>query len=68
MRDTIRELGERLSDLGYVVLMPDFSYRNGQYDPIDMRTAWARRTGTPPVVEGDRAVFRIGVGVVTLER
>lgn len=43
MRDTIRQMGERLSTLGYVVLVPDFYYRNGPYDPIDMRTAFATK-------------------------
>ncbi len=33
MRDTIRQMGERLSGLGYVVLVPDFYYRNGPYEP-----------------------------------
>jgi carboxymethylenebutenolidase len=41
MRDTMRQMGERLSALGYVVLVPDFYYRNGPYDPIDMRTAFS---------------------------
>jgi carboxymethylenebutenolidase len=41
MRDTARQMGERLSGLGYVVLVPDFYYRNGPYDPIDMRTAFS---------------------------
>src|ERR1700736_5747338 len=39
MRDTMRRMGERLSELGYVVLVPDFYYRNGPYEPVDMRTA-----------------------------
>jgi carboxymethylenebutenolidase len=43
MRDTVRQMGERLSGLGYVVLVPDFYYRNGPYDPIDMRTAFSTR-------------------------
>jgi carboxymethylenebutenolidase len=43
MRDTMRQMGERLSDLGYVVLVPDFYYRNGPYDPIDMRTAFSTK-------------------------
>ena len=43
MRDTIRQMGERLSTLGYVVLVPDFYYRNGRYDPIDMRTAFSTK-------------------------
>jgi carboxymethylenebutenolidase len=43
MRDTMRQMGERLSSLGYVVLVPDFYYRNGPYDPVDMRTAFANK-------------------------
>jgi carboxymethylenebutenolidase len=38
MRASMRQMGEQLSDLGYVVLVPDFYYRNGPYDPIDMHT------------------------------
>jgi carboxymethylenebutenolidase len=40
IRDTIREMGQRLSSLGFIVLVPDFYYRNGPYDPIDARTAF----------------------------
>jgi carboxymethylenebutenolidase len=40
MRDTMRQMGERLSRLGYVVLVPDFYYRSGPYEPIDMRSAF----------------------------
>jgi carboxymethylenebutenolidase len=40
MRDTMRQMGERLSRLGYVVLVPDFYYRNGPYEPVDMGTAF----------------------------
>ena len=29
MRDTMRQMGERLSNLGYVVLVPDYYYRDG---------------------------------------
>ncbi|HUC04011.1 MAG TPA: dienelactone hydrolase family protein [Acidimicrobiales bacterium] len=43
MRDTLREMGERLSGLGYMVLVPDFYYRHGSYDPIDMRTAFSSK-------------------------
>src|ERR1700759_3228472 len=43
MRDTMRQMGERLSRLGYIVLVPDFYYRNGPYDPVDMRTAFASK-------------------------
>ncbi len=40
MRDTMRQMGEQLSGLGYVVLVPDFYYRSGPYEPVDMRTAF----------------------------
>ncbi len=43
MRDTLREMGERLSDMGYVVLVPDFYYRNGPYESVDMRTAFSNK-------------------------
>ncbi len=43
MRDTMRQMGEKLSTLGYVVLVPDFYYRNGPYDPVDMRTAFSTK-------------------------
>jgi carboxymethylenebutenolidase len=33
-RDTIREMGERLSGLGYLVLVPDCYYRNGPYEAV----------------------------------
>ncbi len=41
MRDVMRQMGERLSGFGYVVVVPDVYYRNGPYDPVDMRTAFA---------------------------
>jgi carboxymethylenebutenolidase len=43
MRDTMREMGDRLSRLGYVVLVPDFYYRSGPYDPVDMRTLFTNK-------------------------
>jgi carboxymethylenebutenolidase len=43
MRDTVRRMGEQLSGLGYVVLVPDFYYRNGPYEPVDMRTAFSTK-------------------------
>jgi carboxymethylenebutenolidase len=50
MRDTMRQMGERLSDLGYVVLVPDFYYRNGPYDPVDMRTAFAHKESAEKIM------------------
>lgn len=43
MRDTMRQMGERLSAQGYVVLVPDFYYRNGPYEPVDMRTVFQNK-------------------------
>lgn len=40
MRPVLRRMGEQLSGLGYVVLVPDLYYRNGPYEPLDMRTAF----------------------------
>lgn len=42
LRDTLREMGERLSELGYVVLVPDFYYRSGSYEPFDMRSIYTK--------------------------
>jgi carboxymethylenebutenolidase len=50
MRDTMREMGERLSDQGYVVLVPDFYYRNGPYDPVDMRTAFSSKDSAEMII------------------
>jgi len=37
-RETIRQMGDRLSSLGYVVLVPDIYYRGGQWAPFDVAT------------------------------
>ena len=50
MRDVMREMGERLSSFGYVVLVPDFYYRNGPYEPIDMRTAYSTKEGAEKIM------------------
>lgn len=39
-RPAFREMAQRLSSLGYVVLLPDVYYRNGDWAPFDMRTAF----------------------------
>lgn len=41
MRGSMREMGQRLARLGFVVLVPDVFYRNGPYEPIDMRSAFS---------------------------
>jgi carboxymethylenebutenolidase len=51
MRDTMRQMGERLSGLGYVVLVPDFYYRNGPYEPVDMRTAFQNEESREQIMD-----------------
>jgi carboxymethylenebutenolidase len=50
MRDTMRQMGERLSASGYAVLVPDFYYRIGPYDPIDGRTAFSTKESAERVM------------------
>ncbi len=50
LRDNFRQMVERLSDLGYVVLVPDVYYRHGKYDPIDMRTAFADKESAEKII------------------
>ncbi len=37
-RETLRRMGDRLADLGYVALIPDIYYRAGQWAPFDVAT------------------------------
>ena len=39
MRQTFRHMARRLSDLGYVVLVPDLYYRIAPYEPLDIGPA-----------------------------
>ena len=41
IRPTIFDMGQRLADHGYVVLVPDLFYRAGRYDPLDARAVFA---------------------------
>jgi carboxymethylenebutenolidase len=43
MRDVARQMGEQLSELGNIVLVPDFYYRNGPYDPVDVRSVFSNK-------------------------
>jgi carboxymethylenebutenolidase len=38
LRDTFRQMGQHLADLGFVTLVPDFYYRHGGFAPFDMRS------------------------------
>jgi carboxymethylenebutenolidase len=39
-RDAFLEMGDRLAGLGYVALIPDVYYREGDYKPFDTKTAF----------------------------
>jgi carboxymethylenebutenolidase len=41
IRPTIFEMGQRLADYGYVVLVPDLFYRAGPYEPLDPKEVFA---------------------------
>ena len=41
IRPTIFEMGQRLADHGYVVLVPDLFYRAGRYEPLDPKKVFA---------------------------
>jgi carboxymethylenebutenolidase len=38
VRETFRQMGDRLAGMGYVVLIPDIYYRGGQWAPFDVAT------------------------------
>jgi carboxymethylenebutenolidase len=40
LRDTLRDMGERLAAMGYVALVPDSYYRSGAWPAFDMRTVF----------------------------
>jgi carboxymethylenebutenolidase len=41
VRDTFDEMAAKLADFGYAVLLPDVYYRLGDWEPIDMKTAFS---------------------------
>ena len=40
VRETFRDMADRLSGLGYAVLLPDVYYRAGGFEPFDMNTVF----------------------------
>ncbi|BCO36833.1 dienelactone hydrolase [Mycobacterium heckeshornense] len=68
VRDTFRDMAAKLAGFGYAVLLPDVYYRHGNWEPLDMRTAFSdpaerRRlmsmvgSVTPDMMARDAAAF-----------
>ncbi len=73
IRPALFEMGERMAQHGYLVLLPDLFYRMGPYEPLDAKTVFseALRTDTevrarlmarissltPEVMKGDTAAY-----------
>ena len=67
-RPAIRQMAQRLADLGYAVLVPDVYYRSGSWAPFDMKTAFGdeaernrlfglMKSVTPEVMAADARAF-----------
>src|SRR5690349_8957907 len=41
IRPAVLEIGERLANHGYFVLLPDLFYRSGPYEPMDPRAVFS---------------------------
>ena len=41
VRDTFHQMAAQLAELGYAVLLPDVYYREGDWAPFDMATAFS---------------------------
>jgi carboxymethylenebutenolidase len=60
LRDTFRDMGDRLAGLGYVALIPDIYYRGGDWAPFDVNTLFtdpaerARMGGLARALTNDR--------------
>ncbi len=67
-REVMREMGDRLAALGYVALVPDVYYREGDWKPFDLATAFGdpeergrlfatMGTLTPARIDADAGAF-----------
>src|SRR4051794_34165262 len=41
LRPAFRDMGQKLADYGYVVVVPNPFYRSGPFDPFDMNTVFS---------------------------
>ena len=62
VRETMRQMGDRLADMGYVALVPDTYYRAGEWAPFDVATLFtdqqerARLAGLTSALTNDRII------------
>src|ERR1017187_7289707 len=65
-RETVRQMGDRLAGMGYVVLIPDIYYRAGEWAPFDVATLFtdpkerARLSTLTSVLTNDRIIADSG--------
>jgi len=66
VRETFRQIGDRLAGLGYVTLVPDIYYRSGDWAPFDVATVFtdkrqrARMSSLASVLTNDRIIADAG--------
>jgi carboxymethylenebutenolidase len=66
VRETLRKMGDRLTSMGYVALIPDVYYRAGEWAPVDVATVFtdpqerARMTALSRVLTHDRIIADSG--------
>jgi carboxymethylenebutenolidase len=66
VRETFRQMGDRLASMDYVALIPDIYYRAGEWAPFDMATVFtdkqerARLSGLTSVLTNDRIIADSG--------
>ena len=66
IRETFRRMGDRLADMGYVVLIPDIYYRAGAWVPFDVATVFtdpqerARMSSLAGALTNDRIIADAG--------
>jgi carboxymethylenebutenolidase len=66
VRETFRQMGDRLASMGYTVLIPDIYYRAGEWAPFDVATLFsddqerARMSGLVSVLTNEAIVADAG--------
>jgi carboxymethylenebutenolidase len=66
VRETFRQMGDRLASIGYTVLIPDIYYRAGEWAPFDVATLFsdererARMSGLVSVLTNEAIVADAG--------